>query len=68
MKATFEFLLPEDQYEYETYRRAPGFYHALGELRRWLRQKRKHGDSDTIGLDEVWDEFHRICQEFADDL
>jgi hypothetical protein len=67
VKATFEFSLPEEIEEYETYRRAPDYERALRELREWLRGRRKHHDGDT-NADDVWYEFHAICEGFANDL
>ena len=71
MKTTFEFSLPEETEEYEIYRRAPEFYSALREFREWLRKWRKHGhcfSNADQALDMMWDQFHRICVEFSNDL
>lgn len=68
MKATFEFSLPEETDDYIVYHRAPDYHAALSEIREWLRQKRKHGRDDFIPLDTIWDEFHRICEGFVNEL
>ena len=68
MKATFEFSLPDETADYLVYHRAPDYHVALGEFREWLRQRRKHGKDTFVLLDTVWDEFHRICEEFVNDL
>ena len=66
MKATIEFSLPEETEEYEMYRRAPEYFRALSEFREWLRGKRKY--EPQAGIEQVWDKFHDICEEFVNEL
>ena len=44
MKATLEFNLPDDQYEYELANKGGAMYHVLWELKAELRSMLKYGE------------------------
>lgn len=44
MKATLEFNLPDDQYEYELANKGGAMYHVLWEIKSELRSMLKYGD------------------------
>jgi hypothetical protein len=44
MKATIEFNLPDDQYEYELANKGGAMYHVLWELKAELRSMLKYGE------------------------
>lgn len=52
MKATLEFQLPEETYEYETINKAKSYKAIVEEIREQLRTYRKHGH-DFDNADDV---------------
>lgn len=61
MKAILKFKLPEDRVEFEMYRKAPDYHHALCEFGNKLRRWSKDGAQPS--LSDIMDEYHRILEE-----
>lgn len=67
MKATFEFNLPEDQYEYEVMSQASKSQRMLWEFSQQLREWRKYGHNFKDASDAVsgiQDEFFRLLNNY----
>ena len=62
MKATLEFNLPEDNYEFDLARKAPELLINLENIKRQIRTCRKHGhnyaSADEL-LDDLWENYIR---------
>lgn len=65
MKATLEYSLPEEQYEFETAVRAHAVAAALAGFRQYLRDKEKHGDRYPTIM-EVRAAFHEQFEGLLD--
>ena len=66
MKAILEFNLPDDQYEFDLAVDAREMYHALNDVRNYLRAKVKYEEmpADKWGLcDEIYQEFYRLLEQ-----
>jgi hypothetical protein len=66
MRATFSFSLPEEQQEFDIFRKASSYAAAIDALYRYLRGKRKYGelsDAEQLVYDQVWDQFHAILSD-----
>lgn len=67
MKATFEFDLPADQYEYEMMHQAIRMQKVLWDLSEQLRSWEKYGhqfkDADDT-LSKIREEFNRLLTEY----
>lgn len=66
MRATFSFNLPEEQTEFDIFRKAPSYAAAIDDLYQYLRAKRKYGhlsDAEQAVYDEIWHQFHAILSD-----
>lgn len=63
MIAKLIFKLPEEREEFELTRKAGAMSCALSEFREYLRKLRKYDERDTVTIEEVTEEFFRICNE-----
>jgi hypothetical protein len=66
MKAILEFNLPDDQEYYELCNKAQDMYHALNDVRNYLRGKVKYEEmpADKWELcDEIYQEFYRLLEQ-----
>jgi hypothetical protein len=50
MKATLEFNLPEEEYEFRRAVQAQGCYFVLTEMLTWLREEYKYRDNEAAAL------------------
>jgi hypothetical protein len=41
---------------------------ALDDLRSWIRGLDKHGDSDTVSVDAVWDKINEVIEDRVGNL
>ena len=64
MKATIEFVFPEDQHEYDIMLESSRMYLALHDMKRDLRHEWKHGDLSQ----EQWDMVDKIRERFFEIL
>jgi hypothetical protein len=53
VEASIKFKLPEQQDEYDRFMQGRSAMLALGDLYRWLRNRRKHGVPCDSGADEL---------------
>lgn len=66
MQAQLIFNLPEDQYEFDLAVDARDMYHALNDVRNYLRAKVKYEEmpADKWELcDEIYQEFYRLLEQ-----
>ena len=66
MKVTFEFILPEDQREYEVMSQSPKTQSFLWDFSQQLRSWYKYGHEfkdANDALDKIRDEFYRLLNE-----
>ena len=65
MKATLEYTLPEEEEEFEHATRGAEYFRRLGDIRAWLRSKRKV-DGCTVEYDQaitdMWNRFHELTE------
>lgn len=66
MQAQLIFNLPEDQNEYELCNKAQEMFHALNDVKEYLRRKVKYEEmpADKWELcDEIYQEFYRLLEQ-----
>ena len=66
MKAILEFNLPDDQAEYDLCKKAQEMFHALNDMKDYLRRKVKYEEmpADKWELcDEIYQEFYRLMEQ-----
>ena len=68
MKATLEFNLPEDQYEYDVFIKANDMHCVIVEMEQWLRSETKYApdniSDDTINaLYKCKDKFNELIND-----
>ena len=63
MKATLTFDLPEDEVDYTHAVYANRMAQALWAMNRWIRNKRKYGDSETVSIEEVAEAFRDAMED-----
>jgi len=66
MKAILEFLLPEDQEEYDLAVKAQDMMRSLNDIRNYLRAKSKYETEDEAKW-EAYDEVHQQFFEILND-
>lgn len=60
MKATLEFSLPNDKWEFKMANESAGMHSVIREMDQWLRKKIKHAP-DSMGVDEY--NAFELCRE-----
>lgn len=66
MKATLEFNLPEDRFEFQCATKGVAMYCAINEIKNLFRSKLKYGeltDEQYKLIDEINEEFYFILEE-----
>lgn len=66
MQAQLIFNLPDDQIEYDLCNKAQEMFHALNDVRNYLRQKVKYepmSDIEWKVCDEIYQEFYRLLEQ-----
>lgn len=63
MKATFEFLLPEETAEYEMLANAGKLYSAVWDYAEWLRSICKHGNPDEYNAQKCREKLYDLLNE-----
>lgn len=63
MKSTLEFTLPEEREELDLALNAGKMACVISDLDNWLRSLQKYQDKDTVSVEEVREELHRLMRD-----
>lgn len=63
MKAKFEFDLPEDQDDFDIYRKAMAYYCGLQEFDNWLRSLDKYTEQTVVNIQEARQKLRELVEE-----
>jgi hypothetical protein len=63
MKVTFEFLLPEENAEYEMFANAGKLYSAVWDYAEWLRGICKHGEPSQVDAEKCRTKLYEFLNE-----
>lgn len=62
-KATIEFLLPEEQSEFEKASNVYRYTSVISEMAGWIRGLYKWSDEESVTVDELREKFYKILED-----